>query len=191
MKKIKYVIIIFIFIFFANPLFGQYYFSGLSFGTGLDISENGVNMDINLILLHFEIKTNIGLGFGMTFVKYNYISNDHYFCIVNPEFFWNIFRLLPSYHAPFFDPVTRKINYSKYNTFGPFVSINPTFDFNNYLFFTGLRYTEHGLTPSIFFQFEVGYKYISDKNIGSFYLSIKFDVYHGLMLIPVFFGASA
>jgi hypothetical protein len=190
-KICKRIIIIVTLFFLANPLFGQYYFSGLSFGTDLDISENGVNMDIDLTLLQFEIKNNIGLGFGMAFVKYHYISNDHYFCIVNPYVFWNILRVFPGYHAPYFDPVKHEVNKLKYNTFGPFVSINPTFDFNNYLFFTGLRYTEHGMTPSIFYQLECGYKYISDKNIGSFYLSIKFDVFLGLLFIPVLFGVSA
>jgi hypothetical protein len=188
--KIRYKYVLFAVLFFlAKPLFGQFYFSPIVFGTGLDISENNASMDIDLTLLHTEIQFFSGFGFAFDLLRYNYISNEHYLCVVNPQFFWNIFRLIPNKNTQGFDPVTREYNESLLSdsAFGPFIQVAPVFDFSQYILFTGLRFTYKQfpfiLSNTFLLHFEAGYKYISGDYTDSFYISVKFDVLLGSLLL--------
>ena len=97
-KICKYVVLLVTLFFLANPLFGQILrFNPLIVGAGLDITENGVTMDIDVTLFRVGIQSYIGLGLGVDLFRYNYISEDHYLCVINPQLFWDILILFPIY----------------------------------------------------------------------------------------------
>jgi len=163
-KVCKYIILLVTLLFLANPLFGfGQWISPVSpviLGAGVDIAENNIILDITL--LQVRIHTDIGLGFGVDLFRSNYIANNNYFSTINPQLYWHITTWFP------FIPTL-------------FAIFAPTFGFSDYLIFTGIRFAHYAHSHG--FYLEGGYKYVSEKNTGGFYISLKFDVI-GIVGVP-------
>ncbi|MDR2965537.1 MAG: hypothetical protein LBU88_07155 [Treponema sp.] len=182
-KSILCILIIVILLFITKPIFGR---SGgfIPIGIGLDFSKDGANINYDVCIGRLETSSyEIGIGIGWEILKYNKIKNEHYFSIINPIIYWNIFEPLSffgNYH---------ELSIVQNSMFGPFLHVNyaPNRNFQNYILFTGLRFTYTSFmdaTDCFLFHIEAGYRYIKDRNINNLYINVKIDI-----MYPVLFGS--
>jgi hypothetical protein len=147
-------------------------------GFGYNIRENGnFEIDISSLNCFFEFP-----GFGenpKARVGIEYYPFDMKILPVEQNVKISFFNL--NFFTDFLGPVGN--NRWDYIRFGPFFALNwlttekLNFDFQNYSFSTGLRFTLLGYTETIlrfqFIDFELGYRITQSNN--SFYFLIKFD----------------
>jgi hypothetical protein len=186
-KKIFLIILIFV----ANLIYSQNQFGLLPCGMGINVSEDKtVSLDFDLNIGYFSIDGYIftdrlfyswsfdpGIGIIWVPVNYRYFSNNHYISIINFQAYWNIFHLIPVENP--YDLSWQNSIFIGGSIFGPFVSINyaPNFNFNNYIFCTGIRYNltgkDHGNRFYIF-NIECGYKLFDNKK--NYYFGLNIDI---------------
>ena len=140
-------------------------------GIGMSFSNNSeYYLDIDINLLYYSYEFDAGLGITWIPVNYKYISNNHYWSLINFKIYWNIF----SYWF-------LNSNFEKYSNmpiFGPFYSINygPNFNFSNYIQSYGLKftYTQYYHGKLYLLSLECGSRIIDQRN--NFYFNVSVDI---------------
>jgi hypothetical protein len=161
--------------FFGNP--GYQCIGILPGGAGAIISEQNetnFDFDLNLGLLGAEDSLS---GFGIEWIpiNYKYTINNHWISLINAKAYWNIFNLIPVENL-----------FVRGSVFGPFVSINyaPNFNFTNWIFCAGARYSFTGLGEGIYrlpiLHLEGGYKNINEKNY--YYCSVQIEIFWAALI---------
>ncbi|MDR2965543.1 MAG: hypothetical protein LBU88_07185 [Treponema sp.] len=174
-------------LFITKPIFGLDGGGFFPIGVSLDFSKDGANVNYDICIGRLETSSfETGIGIGWEMVKYNKIRDEHYFSIINPIIYWNIFGPLSFYgNYPSSSIVWNSM-------FGPFIHINyaPNYNFQNYILFTGLRFTYTSFldaTGCFLFHIEAGNRYIRDGNINNPYISVKIDIVYPIL--AAFFGS--